>query len=153
MSKVPMTAKPFPRGALIGAAALIGLTIILAGTARLSGIGALYTPDPDPVAQRDLRFVDRADGAVVVYEAPSGDLVEVLEPGTNGFLRGALRGLARERKRQAIAAEPPFRLMRGADGTLTLADPTTGRQIWLAAFGPTNAAAFARLMPAAEATP
>ena len=70
----------------------------------------------------------------------------MLPPGTNGFIRGVLRGLARDRKLQRIGTEPPFRLTRWVDGRLSLDDPATGRRIELGAFGPTNAAAFAGLL-------
>ena len=89
------------------------------------------------------------DGVVLVpYQ------LAVLAPGTNGFARGVLRGLARERRRSDIGMEPPFRLARWSDGRLTLEDPTTGRRIELGAFGPTNAEVFAALMlaPAASGT-
>ena len=72
--------------------------------------------------------------------------VTVLAPGSNGFIRGVLRGLVRERKRRGIGAETPFRLSYLTDGRLLLADPATGRVIDLGAFGPTNTAAFARLL-------
>jgi putative photosynthetic complex assembly protein len=106
-----------------------------------------------PVESRELRFEDRDDGAVAVYEAADGATVDVLAPGTNGFVRGVMRGLARERKRQEIGQQPPFRLTRWADGRLTLDDTATGRRIELAAFGPTNTGAFARLLHAGEAAP
>jgi putative photosynthetic complex assembly protein len=99
-----------------------------------------------------LRFADRADGAVVITEAGTGLLVDVASPGTNGFLRSTLRGLARDRKRREIGAEAPFRLTRWADGRLSLQDEATGRSIDLGAFGPTNAAVFAHLMTG-SATP
>ena len=59
-----------------------------------------------------------------------------------------MRGLARERKRQGIGPELPFQLVGRADGRLTLIDPGTGRRVDLESFGPTNAAAFVRLMAA-----
>ena len=68
--------------------------------------------------------------------------------GANGFLRGTLRGLARERKRQGVGAEQPFRLIGRADGRLTLEDPATGRRVDLESFGPTNAAVFAQMLMA-----
>jgi putative photosynthetic complex assembly protein len=67
-------------------------------------------------------------------------------PGTNGFLRATLRGLATERKRESQGAEVPFRLTAFADGRLTLLDPVTGRLVDLGAFGRTNEDAFAHLM-------
>jgi putative photosynthetic complex assembly protein len=98
------------------------------------------------VASRDLRFLDRDDGGVAVYSAPDGRLVHVLPHGTNGFARGVLRGLARDRRRSDIGSEQAFRLVRFADGRLSLDDPATGRRIDLDAFGPTNVAVFARLL-------
>lgn len=135
----------FPRGALVAASALIGLTIVAAGTGRLSGIGVTRMPAATPVHTRALHFADRHDGAVVVSDA-DGRTVAVLDPGTNGFARGVMRGLARARKLEDIGAEPPFVLTRWADGRLSLEDPTTKHQINLEAFGATNSAVFARLL-------
>jgi putative photosynthetic complex assembly protein len=145
----PFGDRPFPRGALLGAAALVAATIALAAAARWGGLGVTQVPAAEAVAARDLRFDDRADGAVVVHDARTGELVDVGPPGTNGFLRGALRGLARERRMHGIGSEPPFRLASRADGRLILEDPSTGRRIALDAFGPTNAGAFGRLLAAA----
>jgi len=143
---------PFPRGALLGAAALVTISIFSAAAARLTGIGASHVPDGTAVESRDLRFFDRSDGAVVITEAASGGTVEVIPPGTNGFLRSTLRGLARDRKRRDIGAEPAFRLTRWDDGRLSLEDEATGRRIDLGAFGPTNAEVFAHLMIVRSAT-
>jgi putative photosynthetic complex assembly protein len=151
-----MSAKPastsFPRGALLGAAALMTLAIVAAGGARLTGFGTSHVPDGEPLESRDLRFVDRSDGAVVITEVETGRVVDVASPGTNGFLRSTMRGLARDRKRRDLGAEAPFRLTRWADGRLSLRDEATGRSIDLGAFGPTNAAVFAHLMTG-SATP
>jgi putative photosynthetic complex assembly protein len=130
----------------------MAVTIVAAGTARLTGIGTSHVPEGTPVESRDLRFADRTDGAVVISEADTGRIVDVASPGTNGFLRSTLRGLARDRKRQDLGAEAPFRLTRWADGRLSLQDEATGRRIDLGAFGPTNAAVFAHLMTG-SATP
>ena len=68
------------------------------------------------------------------------------EPGSNGFIRVVLRGLARERKLGDIGAQPPFRLTRFSNGQITLTDTSSGKQIDLDAFGSSNTQAFARLM-------
>ena len=81
-----------------------------------------------------------------MLDATSLAVVEMVEPGTNGFLRTALRGLARDRKRQNLAREVPFRLTRWADGQLTLDDLATSHRLSLAAFGSINADAFGRLL-------
>jgi putative photosynthetic complex assembly protein len=141
-----------PRAALLGAAAVIGLALLLATSARLTGIGLTRMPEASPVAMRELRFGDRADGGVVIPSWPGGEVIEVLPAGTNGFARGVMRGMARERHRNEVGAEPPFRLTRWSDGRLSLEDPSTGRRIELDAFGPANTAVFARLMGAPATT-
>ena len=140
--------QPFPRGALLGAAALISVALLAAAAGRLAGTVTAETATAAPVQVRELWFRDRGDGAVFVYDARDQRLVQVLAPGSNGFLRGVLRGLARERRRQDLGPQPPFRLTRWDDGALSLEDLATGRRIDLQAFGPTNAEAFARLLTA-----
>ena len=142
----PHAPQVIPRGVLIGAGLMIGLTIALSSVARLTGMGTTQMPVTAAVESRDLHFADQRDGSISVTDALTGRTVAVVPPGTNGFLRGTLRGLARERKRQDIGAGPAFKLVRWADGRLTLEDPTTRRVIDLAAFGPTNSGAFAELL-------
>lgn len=150
-SAVAHADRTLPRGALVGAAALIALSLGLVAAARLVGYQPARPPSSAVVERRDLRFVDRPDGAVLVYSGADGRLVDTLQPGTNGFVRGVLRGLARERRADHVSAEPPFRLTRWADGRLSLDDPSTGRHVDLEVFGPTNAGAFARILIASDA--
>jgi putative photosynthetic complex assembly protein len=149
-ASMPDTTNRIPRAALLGAGSLVVGSLLLVGVARLTG----YRPaQPDATAiveSRDLRFEDRADGAVLIYSAPADRLVDTLPPGTNGFVRGVLRGLVRERRADRIGAEPPFRLTRWADGRLSLDDPSTGRHVDLEVFGPTNAGAFADILLASD---
>jgi putative photosynthetic complex assembly protein len=141
----PFEDRSLPRGALAGAAGLIVLALAGAAYGRLSGQSATAAPPAAIVQSRDLRFTDRADGAVVITEA-TGGLVQVVAPGTNGFLRGVLRGLAQERLRQDAGAETPFVLTRWSDGRVSLTDPVTNRHVYLEAFGPSNVAPFAALL-------
>lgn len=136
----------FPRGALLGAAALVGLSLCAAGLGRLTGIGTTGIPNARAVASRTLLFEDRDDGAVVVREAPDGRTVAVLAPGSNNFIRGVMRGFARERRRESVSAQPPFLLTRWSDGRVSIEDLATHERIELVAFGQTNEAAFARLI-------
>jgi putative photosynthetic complex assembly protein len=142
-----------PRGVLAGAGLLLGLALITTVGARVSGIGTTRMPGAQTVTVVELRFLDRADGAVVVQQAADGHVIEVLPPGTNGFARGVLRGLARDRRLQHLGAGPPFRLVRWSDGRLSLEDPATGRHVNLEAFGPTNAQVFADLLVASRQPP
>ncbi|MGF1466635.1 MAG: photosynthetic complex assembly protein PuhC [Sandaracinaceae bacterium] len=136
-----------PRGAVIGAAVLIALSIGIAGFARMAQLtdGADIAPATESV---DLRFEDRPDGSVAVLSAASGDEVAVLAPASNGFVRGVLRGMFRTRKLESVDRDEPFRLSRTEDGQLILADPASGRRVELRSFGRTNHDAFARLLAA-----
>jgi putative photosynthetic complex assembly protein len=135
-----------PKGALIGIAALVFLTVAGAATVSLTGVGASRMTPPKVVASLDLKFADAADGSVLVYDARDGKLIESLSPGNGGFVRVVLRSLARERMLASIGKEPPFHLARHENGQLTLTDKTTNKQIDLNAFGSSNLDAFARLM-------
>lgn len=141
-----LTDRPFPRTPLIGAGGLIALAFIAVAAVRLTGTVITETEPTPAVETRELVFEDRNDGGVGVFDARDRREIAVLPSGTNGFLRAVLRGLARERRSRGFGAEVPFRIARHADGQLTLEDPTTGRQVFLAAFGSTNAEAFARFL-------
>ncbi|MFN7752217.1 MAG: photosynthetic complex assembly protein PuhC [Pseudomonadota bacterium] len=133
-----------PGGALVAVGIVLAVAVTAVGYARLTGL-EVREPDARAVAIRDLRFEDGADGSVVVIDAASGAQVERIA-GEQGFLRGALRALARERRMRGQGAAQPFQLIARADGRLTLADPVTGHRIDLESFGPANAGVFARLL-------
>lgn len=141
-----------PRGALIGAAGLVGFTIMAAMVGHMTGIGTVATPRGTVVESRELRFEDAPDGAVLVRLAGDNRVVDVIAPGTNHFVRSTLRGLARTRRLEHIGSEPPFRLSRLTDGRLTIEDPTTRRLINLDAFGRPNAGAFGAILASATRT-
>ncbi len=149
----PASHRPFPRAALIGAAVLIGLALVAAAAGRHAGFESAPPPRSEPVDRLELRFEDRADGAVVVTTADGARTVRVLEPGTHGFVRSVVRGLVRERRALGVGAEPAFQLTHWADGRLSLDDPSTGRTVELGAFGPTNARAFAGLLATGDPAP
>jgi putative photosynthetic complex assembly protein len=135
-----------PRGGIFAAAALILFALAAVTTVRLTGVGGAHMTLPAAVESRDLRFEDGEKGAVLVFDANDRQLVDTLAPGSNGFIRVVMRGLARERKLSEVGAQPPFRLTRYAGGQITLTDTASGKQIDLGAFGSTNTEAFARLL-------
>ena len=137
-----------PNAALAAAAALVILSFGVITTSRVSGVGKVHAAEPVAVQSRVLRFEDRPNGAIAVSDVTQKSLVGVIEPGTYGFVRVALRGMARDRFREGIGGDQPFVLARASDGRLILDDPTTGRNINLGAFGKVNAQAFARLLDA-----
>jgi putative photosynthetic complex assembly protein len=136
-----------PHGALAGAALLVGFSLLAVIGARILNLHAASAQLAIPVRVMHLTFVDRSDGAVEVDDADHGNAtIHVVPAGTNGFLRGVLRGLARARRNEHVGAAPPFTLTRWADGQMTLADPQTGQHISLEVFGPANSRPFAQLL-------
>lgn len=142
-----------PAVPLAALGALVLACIIGVGAVRMSGLSTQQQADAPTLSTRQLRFEDAADGGIAVRDARSGALLDTIAPGTNGFLRSAMRGLVRERKRQGLGPELPFELLGRADGRLTLVDPGTGRRIDLESFGPSNAAVFARLLSPSPGAP
>lgn len=143
------TTRPtIPRAALIGAAAMVALSLVTAAVGRIGG--PVEVVQADIVQSRSLRFEDLQGGLILVTDAETGAVVEEFAAGAGGFVRGSMRGLARERKRRGMGSEIPFILDRHADGRLTLTDPVTERVIDLAAFGSTNSAVFAGLLSTAS---
>jgi putative photosynthetic complex assembly protein len=143
--------EPIPRRILLGAGALLATSFALVAAARLSGRPA-RDPDAPVRAERQLRFEDQPDGGIAVIDASSGTLLETVH-GEQGFLRGTLRSIARERRRRGIASGEPLQLVGRRDGRLSLIDAAAGTRIDLESFGPTNAAVFARWLDPASTLP
>lgn len=137
-----------PRVPLLAAGALVVVTLLAVSVVQYTGVGATRVADAPAVSVRQFTFADRSDGGIDVRRADTGEVVHSVAPETNGFLRGTMRGLARERKRMGLGPELPFELIGRADGRLTLVDPGTGRRVDLDAFGPDNSSVFAALMSA-----
>ncbi|MBI1250404.1 MAG: hypothetical protein GC189_02915 [Alphaproteobacteria bacterium] len=139
--------QPFPRGALIAAAVLVGVSIVGAGVARQINLRAPAAEQTiAPLAARDLTFADGADGSVVIAEDSGARVVHVVAPGEGGFVRGVMRGLARDRRMRGIGDEPGFRLAEWPNGRLALQDLATGKIVELNAFGADNRRAFAEIL-------
>jgi putative photosynthetic complex assembly protein len=136
---------PFPRRAVHAGFALVGLATLFAGVARFTDVGATRLPASPALESRQLVFLDAPQGGVRV-ESADGALVAEYAAGEGGFLRGVLRGFARDRRAQDMGPQTPFVLARRADGRLSLTDPATGRAVELTAFGPTNSGLFEGLL-------
>jgi len=118
----------------------LGIVLLLVTFARFEGLG--WTVKDAPVLwQRELVFTDTPDGQILVFDYSDSKEVARFK-GEQGFLRGTLRALVRERKRRGIGPEAPFRVVEHTDGRLTLLDPSTKQRIDLESFGPVNSAIF-----------
>jgi putative photosynthetic complex assembly protein len=123
---------------------LLGLAVLIVGifTARQSGFEARQ-PDAPVVWTKSLHFEDGTHGEILVYDTAAQKIATF--EGEQGFLRGTLRALARERKKRSISPDAAFELSGHADGQLVLRGPTTGEAIHLASFGPSNAQVYRQL--------
>lgn len=145
-----------PRHA-VGSAAMLVITalaltaLVKVGVLNREAVPATVRAEAHvaPATVRQLSFADRSDGAVVVRDIATGETVRVLIDGVpgNGFVRGVMRGMARERRLRGVGMEAPFSLTLWKNGALSLSDKATGRSIELGSFGPDNRAAFAALLP------
>lgn len=156
MSLVHDHEQTIPKHAVASAAmlvltALALTTLVKVGVLDREAVPAVVRSEAHvaPAVVRTLTFSDRADGAVVVQDVATGETVRVLVDGVpgNGFVRGVMRGMARERHFRGVGMTPPFTLTLWKNGTLSLEDKATGRSIELGSFGPDNRAAFAALLP------
>ena len=147
-------AETFPRGALIATGALLLSVVGGVAAVRIAKLSAPPVPvvAPAATASVDLRFADRPDGSIRVTEAGAGAVVATLAPGTNGFVRGVMRGMARDRMSRGLGAQVPFRLSRDTAGRLWLQDLATRRLVDLEAFGGDNRTAFAVFLPGSART-
>lgn len=127
------------------AGVVLALAILFAALGRHAGIGTVQLPAAEAAASIDLLFHDQ-EGSIRVLSASDGALLLTVPPGEGGFMRGVMRGLARDRKMRGIGPEQPFRLERRVNGMLILHDTATGRDIALGSFGPTNLEAFSQLL-------
>lgn len=142
------------RGTLTLCAGIIGISLAMTAAARIAQLPPAASPAAfraanhvAPARTRLLRFADRRDGAVLITDAASGARAGLVPAGAEtGFVRGVMRGLARERRAQGVGAAPPFRLTLYRDGELSLTDTATGQAIDLDGFGATNRAQFAALL-------
>ena len=104
-------AASFPLAPLVGAAALVVIALLGVAAFRVSGLETTRVADSPVVSQGEFRFEDQDDGSILVLAGRDGVVIDTVAPGTNGFLRGTLRGLARERRRQGIGPAEPFHLV------------------------------------------
>lgn len=132
----------------------IAIALLVVSVARVAGYKDVVDVNAETqvVASCDLVFEDQPAGAIHVYNLEDGRLLERFERGNGSFVRGVLRSMTRERRSHQLGSEQPFRLTRHSNGALTIRDQATGREIFLNAFGVTNADVFARLLSASLAT-
>jgi putative photosynthetic complex assembly protein len=148
MSQVSIhAAAPFPRIPLVGAGLLLAVTIGVVLLSRLGGVSSVVlVPMGKLVETREIAFLDAPKGALNVVDTSTQEVIFTTGTGTDGFLRGTLRALGRDRKRVGGQKVEPYTVSRWESGHITLTDSVTGAKIDLAAFGSTNVAVFERFL-------
>lgn len=141
-----------PKPALYAGIGIVCLALTSAIAGSMADIGAVRAPDVAIVQERGLRFsaaagLDALAGEIAVIDAASGAEALVLADEGDGFIRGVLRALARDRMLSALpTTEADAQLVLWADGRLSIRDLATNTEIELSGFGADNRAAFQRLL-------
>ena len=142
----PLTKSRFPSRPVLAAGLLVGLSLCLAAVGRYTGLGVIRMPEAEIVQYRDIRFGERADGSVNVADAATGNIIGLIGSGSNGFIKGVMRGRPHQTVQGSFGDGPPFRLAQHADGRLTIEDMATHVKIAITNFGPANTEAFGKLL-------
>ena len=131
----------------------IFLLVVLAGVTLQMKVFGVAPPEPHEAVQweRQLSFVGQSNGDIAVLDVATKQEVARFQ-GEQGFLRGSLRALNRERKRSGMNPDLAFQLTGHVDGRITLLDTATGQRLSLESFGPTNSAVFSQLQWAKPAS-
>ena len=102
--------------------ALLLVTLLMVGYARLSDMPLIGTPKQAPVvSQTTLEFVKKENGSVSIY---NNDGVEIINSraGPYGFIVVVYNGFMSERKKKKIETNNPLKLVHYEDGRLTIID-------------------------------
>ena len=144
MTEFPADQRGFVPALLL--ATMIPLTLVGAAFAKWTGVGTTRLDPIVAVESVELRFTDRADGAVLVQDVVAAERIFIVPPGKDGFARVAVRGMVRQREMQQVYTQDPFMLMRDVANRLWLQDSVTGHRVALDAFGSGNQKVFERFL-------
>tara|TARA_B100000676_G_scaffold300907_1_gene347267 strand:+ start:2200 stop:2649 length:450 start_codon:yes stop_codon:yes gene_type:complete len=126
--------------------ALLLVTLLMVGYARLSDMPLIGTPKQVPVvSQTTLEFVKQDNGSVSIY---NDDGVEIINSraGPYGFIVVVYNGFMSERKKKKIETNNPLKLVHYEDGRLTIIDEVSSWDMHLNSFGAMNASVFKKLI-------
>ena len=138
-----------PRGALVGAAIMIGFTVTAITTSRHYDVGRLTVQTAQAGERRMLIFEPLPNGEMMVLSEHRKPIAHLVIEGDT-FAMAAVRALAMQRNDREFAGEFRLLVQRDEAGHVELADPDTGRTVKLQGFGQASARAFARYLDAAD---
>lgn len=142
-----------PRGAKLFGGGMIAAALALTAAVQVGWLDPLAVPSVERAeagavvqASRELRFLMGQEDMIRVQDVRSGADIAHYAQGEGGFVRGAMRGLGRDRRMAGVPMDTPYTLTRWSDGSISLTDHGTGDIIEMGAFGPDNRAAFEALL-------
>lgn len=138
-------ARPFPRGILLAAAALLGASLLAAAASRHTGIGAAHVVTAPLAETRVIRFERRLDGSMLAIEDATNSKIADIPAGKHGFIDVVLQRFEGDRRYAASPSGGTYHLHQYSDGRAAIEDPLTGGRIMVDAFGPDNFSVFAQL--------
>ena len=125
---------------------LIGFAVTATIFGMATGMGTVLNVYGQPAEIRDIRIEGAHDTEITIFDANTGAAITTLAPEEGGFVRGSLRALSRMRLMDETPEGLPYRLIKWENGSVSLSDTATGERLYLNAFGPDNAAAYAKLL-------
>lgn len=140
----PGDADLIPRRLLMAMAGLAVSGLLITGFAVITDRPPVGVPDAARIVAERALILEGHGAKAVTVRAGDGTVLADLAHG--GFVTVVQNGLARHRLVRGVAADLPVRLIRFANGRLSLIDPETGWNVELYAFGADNKAAFERLL-------
>ena len=135
-----------PKPLVMMAAAAALLTVIVVAIAQWTGVEGLRSNDGAPDFAREIAFVPLGGDRIAVRNTTDEAVITTVEAGSDGLLRGALRGLSMTRDHAGQPLDAPYQLQRFSDDGVYLYDPLTNRSIRLESFGPLETGATADLL-------
>lgn len=135
------------------AASIVVLTVIGVGLNQWTSLGqnsAITQGDVAPAFEMSILFQDIEGNEILVSNEANGETIAIVQAGSDGLLRGALRGLGRSRVVSDVDLSAPYQLQRLEGDGVYIADALTGRSIRLDSFGPIVTGAVGVLMQTAQ---
>ncbi|MGD1888978.1 MAG: photosynthetic complex putative assembly protein PuhB [Cohaesibacteraceae bacterium] len=142
----PYDAHSIAKTPLVMAASLVLIAVIGVGAFQLNKLANPATALVTPVYEQAITFAPLDGDRIDVRDALTGDQIAIVEAGTDGLLRGALRGMGGARASSELDPSAPYLLQRFEGDGIYLADPLTGRSVRLSSFGPIHTGAVLVLL-------
>ena len=126
--------------------ALLLVTLLMVGYARLSDMPLIGTPNQVPVvSETSLEFIKQKNGSVSIFNKNGQEVINS-RAGPYGFIVVVYNGFMSERKKKKIDINNPLKLIQYEDGRLTIVDESSSWDMHLNSFGSMNAAVFKELI-------